>query len=612
MLKKHKDLFDNDQIQKENSNVIIRQNERLKDIFISIIKDILKYKPTEVLELFHTKYYVETQTSNIPFINGGEEFIFANLINDIYDTFIVKSNYKNYIIDKTYDDSKYLSNIIKDNIPKPVIETILITNEKICINDIKMENNFTQTNENNSFKFNRQKFVSTRYILRPILEKYSSEEFQKKHEEFLKFNQEFNDNKRVKYIYEIILESLFYYYIYINEKSKRKIISDYAEKFYELEQDKLDFLNNSNIVTIKDENGNDIIYFDKLENKDYDIYIDNNNFKFNFYDYIINKLFDEINEVRNIKEIDEKKEFIENKLNDCNFWTIQKHAKINSPYLNKNLKEKFDQEVITMLTHTVLKNTFNEINIFEAYKYPFLKENFINQVQNSILYIPMPSQIILGLTIKKMGIILINKGRHDNIINEQKNKNQKYILKLGEFSFYKITLLHEINFHYFLVILYSNDKKKALITPERVFKNYKVENKGKMLDFGDKGEVLLFGTKINALYIRAMINIINLKLWDENIDTKPKKIGEKFMEINKEVKDSEIILKQLFGLSGFTQELYELINCEKNIKEFIESENIGNIFARGKILNIDINHFDFDGDFGKILPRGECLNSFMH
>ena len=84
------------------------------------------------------------------------------------------------------------------------------------------------------------------------------------------------------------------------------------------------------------------------------------------------------------------------------------------------------------------------------------------------------------------------------------------------------------------------------------------------------------------------------------------------MEINNEVKDSEIILKQLIDLSGFTEELYKIIDNEKNIKEFKESENIGNIFARGKIINIDINHFDFDGDFGKILPRGECLNSYIH
>ena len=67
--------------------------------------------------------------------------------------------------------------------------------------------------------------------------------------------------------------------------------------------------------------------------------------------------------------------------------------------------------------------------------------------------------MILGLTIKKMGIIIINRGRYDDLINEQKNKNVKFSLKLSECAFNKITLLHEINFHYFLVILYSNRTK---------------------------------------------------------------------------------------------------------------------------------------------------------
>ena len=96
-----------------------------------------------------------------------------------------------------------------------------------------------------------------------------------------------------------------------------------------------------------------------------------------------------------------------------------------------------------MLKHTVLKNVFKEINLFEKYKYPFLKEGFLNQVKNSIIYVPLPTQLILGLTVKKMGVIIINKGRHSKVINNQENKNSKFILKLGEFSFYKITLLHE-------------------------------------------------------------------------------------------------------------------------------------------------------------------------
>ena len=93
-----------------------------------------------------------------------------------------------------------------------------------------------------------------------------------------------------------------------------------------------------------------------------------------------------------------------------------------------------------------------------------------------------------------MGVIIINKGRHSKVINKQENKNSKFVLKLGEFSFYKITLLHEINFHYFLIILHSNDKRKILVTPEKVFKNYNVKTEGiTKLDFGDKGEALLFG-----------------------------------------------------------------------------------------------------------------------
>ena len=613
LLNKYKYLFDKDQIQKEKEGVIFRQTERLKKVFISIINDILKYKPTEVLQLFHSKYFVETQTSNIPFIEGNEEFIFANLINDIYDTFIIKSSYKNSNNVKPYDDSKYLSNIIKHNIQKPVIEPITITKEANLLNEIETKDVTLESNdENNSLNFVHQKFVLTRHALAPILEKYSSTEFQKKHEEFLKFNPEYNSDKKVKYIYEIILENLFYYCIYINEKDKGRLISQYANKFYESEKVKLDFLNSSYIVKIKDENNDDIIFVDELENKDYDIYIDEIYFKFNFYDYNICELFEELNNVTNIKENKEKKKFIENKLNDCYYWTIQKHAKINNPYLNKNLQERFSCEMIRMLKHDILSNVFNEITVFEKYQYPFLKEGFINQTRNATIYIPMPTKILLGLTFKKMGIIIINKGFHNKIINEQENKNQKYILKLGEFSFYKITLIHEVNFHYFLVILYSNNKRKVLITPERVFKNYKVDDKEKKLDFGDKGEALLFGTKINALYIKAIINLINLKLWDENKDLEPKKIGEKFMEINKEEKDSEIILKQLISLSGFTKVLYEIINNEKDINEFKENENVGKIFTRGKILNLDINHCYFDGDFCKILPRGECLNSYMH
>ena len=68
------------------------------------------------------------QSSNIPFIEGKEEFIFANLIYDnydTYDTFIVKGNYPNNY--KNFQDSNFMSNIINDkpeNLVFPFVNTI--------------------------------------------------------------------------------------------------------------------------------------------------------------------------------------------------------------------------------------------------------------------------------------------------------------------------------------------------------------------------------------------------------------------------------------------------------------------------------------------------------
>ena len=72
------------------------------------------------------------------------------------------------------------------------------------------------------------------------------------------------------------------------------------------------------------------------------------------------------------------------------------------------------------------------------------------------------------------------------------------------------------------------------------------------------------------------------------------------------------LIKKIDDLSGFTKELYEKNKNEKNTKIFNENEEVGKIFSWGKLIYNDINDFDFNGDFGKILPRGECLNSFIH
>ena len=260
-----------------------------------------------------------------------------------------------------------------------------------------------------------------------------------------------------------------------------------------------------------------------------------------------------------------------------------------------------------------MENIFNEISIFENYQYPLLNEKLLEQVHNSIVYVKLPTKLIIGLTIKKMGIIVINKGRYDEVIDEQKNKNSKFALKLSEFAFYKVTLVHEINFHYFLVILFSNGKIQCLYTPKTVFKNYIIDKKEKC-DFGDKGEAVLFGKKVTELYINGAVNIINLKFWNENVNLKSIDIGKKFLNLNKEIKNSgEFTIQKLKSLSKFTENLFHMIENEIDLEPFSLDSDIGDFFSRGKILNVNLDESNVEGkNFATIFPRGFCLNAYRY
>ena len=145
LLKKYKNLFKKDEIQKKNPEVKIRQTKKLKEVFISLLNALCKYKEDTIKKLFKTKYYIETQTSNIPFLEGSEEFVYANMINDTYDTFIVKSNLPTNEKDQQFDE-KFLSNIINDN------DKLNPTKESIDIIEDKKENTETKIEEENNIQ----------------------------------------------------------------------------------------------------------------------------------------------------------------------------------------------------------------------------------------------------------------------------------------------------------------------------------------------------------------------------------------------------------------------------------------------------------------------------
>ena len=109
LLKQHKKLFN---LNKKSSKII--KQKKLKQVFISLLKSIMKENAKTINKLFQTKYYVPIQSSKFPFLYGSEEFIFANLINDTYDTFIVKSNFPKKSKDKSFNKKKYISNYINE------------------------------------------------------------------------------------------------------------------------------------------------------------------------------------------------------------------------------------------------------------------------------------------------------------------------------------------------------------------------------------------------------------------------------------------------------------------------------------------------------------------
>ena len=135
------------------------------------------------------------------------------------------------------------------------------------------------------------------------------------------------------------------------------------------------------------------------------------------------------------------------------------------------------------------------------------------------------------------------------------------------------------------------------------------------MDFGEKGEAIIFGNKVKELYIQAIINIINLKLWNENCDKNPYYIGKKFLELNKET-TGKITIDDLKNINEFTELLYEIINKDSDASPFILDSDIGFFFSRGKIMDLDcdddstIDESDIESkSFATIFPHGMCLNA---
>ena len=65
-------------------------------------------------------------------------------------------------------------------------------------------------------------------------------------------------------------------------------------------------------------------------------------------------MFQSFNIINNIKDSNEKKRYIQGKLDRMENWTIQKHIKLNRLYDNKELNSLLEIEIDRMFQHGLL------------------------------------------------------------------------------------------------------------------------------------------------------------------------------------------------------------------------------------------------------------------
>ena len=234
---------------------------------------------------------------------------------------------------------------------------------------------------------------------------------------------------------------------------------------------------------------------------------------------------------------------------------MQKYGKENllfsQKYLSDIVKNNINQ---TIQNNRVLKEAFNEVKKFNDYIYPFDNEKIMSQVDNSTLIFPFTCVSIGGLTLKQIGIILINN--YNNEIDKNMEKEKYFYYFLMKSMIYKVIFIHEINFHYCFVLIHAN-YNESIITPRKLFIHYDIEDIENNLDCGDKGESLLFGKPINFLFINSALFISDDKQWILN-NGNFEEFGNKFLKINSPHNDVPEF-NSIINLNEFTKNLYSFI-----------------------------------------------------
>ena len=130
--------------------------------------------------------------------------------------------------------------------------------------------------------------------------------------------------------------------------------------------------------------------------------------------------------------------------------------------------------------------------------------------------------------------------------------NKQFCHKLNYIGFSKIVHIHEIIFHYTLVIIHSNNIEVPIKTPpEPLYDYYVLDQYSAMFtryDGGDNGEAILLGNKLKYLTPKASIFILDNDNYQNNSDIfhldyleTNKILKGEFLDLSKEAEKIELI-----------------------------------------------------------------------
>ena len=561
-------------VQKDYSDkFVFCQKDRLEKVFLALLKFLIEEEKIDLSKLFGKfckEFYIETLEYKIPIIYGNDELFFAHLINSFYNYFIINKLYPIFSLNINLD----LNNIkIKKRKSSMVIKSKIKEEQSNKFKETLKENDYLTDIGDNFSDDENQKFIYKLFIMKPLIKKYMSVDFQNDFADMLKLFPDEIRKKKIKYKFLSFFELFQYLIIKLDKSLEDSELMNLNTFFYEEKAKKLESLKdmkqylNVNFY-YANENPIDLNKFE-IKNIDYLIEINNTKFNINFNNFVIKWLLNDMIAINEAK--------YEKCLNNLKNFSLQGFIINNRCFNDENIFDLFLKDLDETLNNSTLKETFDCIIPFQNYNYPYLRKKFREQLKEIMIYIPFINNNILGITLRNLGLVVINKNVFK--LDDSNNIYKAFSTSLLNSCFGKITILHESNFHYILKIISSQNEEITCKTPYKYFKNYQFKKNEVKNYGGDFGEALLFGEKVYQIFWPAAEKIFGVNYWKKNnIDFE--KLGTDFILLNKKNNKYDY---DLTNLSAFTKEFFNFIESElKKYKNQIDytQMNLGENFVR--------------------------------